>query len=150
MRSSRVLVPFCAAALLLGSVAAARPGGHGGFDPLARLDTAVAGLGLDSETREFAYGVIDEARQSQRALREVMRSELETMKALLEEPQPDEEAVLAQAEVLGDLHVESSKLELRALVRLLAALDDEDREALRSAMAPRRGGRRPGPDADAG
>ncbi len=128
------------AAVALGSAAAARSGGHH-HGKLDRLESSVGRLDIDSETREFAYAVIDEARQSQRALREVMRNEFATMRELMEEAEPDEESVLAQAEVLGGLHVESRKLELRAYLRVLAALDGESRDQLRSLVHGRGPGR---------
>ena len=126
--------------MALGSAAAARSGGHH-HGKLDRLESSVGRLDIDSETREFAYAVIDEARQSQRALREVMRNEFATMRELMEEAEPDEESVLAQAEVLGGLHVESRKLELRAYLRVLAALDGESRDQLRSLVHGRGPGR---------
>lgn len=119
------------AALALGSGASARSGGHG-FDQLSGLEQGLGQLELDGETREFVYSVLDEARAAKRELREALRTEYEALKALLDESEPDQEAVLAQADAIGKLRTEERKLELRALVQVLGALDEEGREALRS------------------
>lgn len=119
------------AALALGSGASARSGGHG-FDHFSRLELGLEQLELDSETRDFVYGVLDEARTSKRELREALHAEYEEMKVLLDQAEPDQEAVLAQADVIGKLRTEERKIELRAFVQVLGALDADGREALRS------------------
>lgn len=118
------------AALALAPVAAARPPGDGP-DHLTRLEHRVADLALDAETREACYAEIDAARASQRVLREEMLVGHDRMRRLLEQEQPREEEVMAQADHLAGLVGEARKNELRTFLRILSLLDDDERAAMR-------------------
>jgi hypothetical protein len=136
------------AALALAPSAAARPSDDG-LDHLARLEHRVAELALDAETREACYAEIDAARASQRVLREEMLEGHERMRRLLEQEQPVEEEVMAQADLLAGLVGEARKNELRTFLRILSLLDDDERAAMRERARSHREGYYPPQDASA-
>ena len=82
-------------------------------------------LGLDAETQD----AIDRTAQESRAEREALHSELrglhEQMRALLSQPQPDEAAVMQQADRIGAAEVALEKSRLRSMLRIRALLSEE-------------------------
>jgi len=128
------LLAALAAALTLGSAAGARPMAWGN-DHLGTLEGRVSGLDVDDLIREACYAEIDSGRQSQRAAREQLLAAHEEMRALLEQPEPSELAVLAQADQIAVLLAETRKAELRTLLRVLSLLDDAARAELRARPA---------------
>ena len=116
------------AALLTGMIAAgaanARPHGPGcGVKAsVDRLERRIERLELDDSARAAVYEVLDAARTQERALRVRMREAHDAMRALLDAEQPDPEAVLAQADVLGALRAEAHKRGVRTLLEVRSLL----------------------------
>lgn len=138
-----------AAGVTLATAAMARPGHHGPHrgGPLAHLERGLQALDLDDATLQTANGIIDAAREEGRSMRTRMRDAHEAMRNLLEQETPDRDAVLAQAEAIGDLQTEARKQELSTLLQVQALLTPEQRAHLRE-LAFRRGSRGPGPNPD--
>jgi len=113
------------------------PGGPGG-PPGDRLERLVEGIDLDPETLATVDGLIDDARVKQRQLRRDLRAAHSRMRGLLETPEPDESAILGQAETIGQLETELSKSRLRTLLRVRAALPEDARARLLERMQQRR------------
>jgi Spy/CpxP family protein refolding chaperone len=112
--------------------AAARPDHHRGPGAgLDQLERRVEGLGLDAETSQAVYAVLDAARQEGRGLRTQLHQQHEALRALLEQDTPDEAAVLAQVDKLGALQTEERKQEMRAFLKVRSLLTPEQRQALR-------------------
>jgi Spy/CpxP family protein refolding chaperone len=55
---------------------------------------------------------------------------------MLQQDSPDESAVLAQSEVLGELETEHRKQSLRTLLTIQSLLTPEQRASLRTTMQP--------------
>ena len=131
------------AALALGPHAAfANPnmhGGHGGDggrhggppDASAMLESRIGRLGLDDETRNAVYAIIDGSKSAERETNDRLRQEHETLRTLLEKENPDEGAVLGAAERIGSLTTELRKHQLRTLIAVRAQLTPEQRTQLR-------------------
>jgi len=134
-RSSRPLLAtalFAAAALV--SDAGARPTGAQ-QDHLTSLEHRVSTLEIDALAREACYAEIDASREHQRAAREQVRSAQQKLRALLEQDEPSEAAVMLEADHIAGLVAEARKAELRALLRILSLLDDDARAELRARPA---------------
>jgi Spy/CpxP family protein refolding chaperone len=138
------------AALALGALLVARPDaaakssggscrGHGAH-ALEKLERGVGKLGLDEDKLTAAYAVIDEARKERRALDVEIRTAHERMRELLEQDEPNVDAVTAQADVIGGLTTQARKIELRASVEVRSMLTPEQREKL-AKRRDHRGGR---------
>ncbi len=132
------------AGLASASVAVAGPHGGpcggragGGLD---RIEHGVARAGLPAETQKAIYQRLDEARTEQRALRSSLADEHEKMRALLERDVTDADAVMAQADVVGNLETQMRKLELRTLVSLRNLVTPEQWEEI-APRPPRFGAR---------
>lgn len=134
-RSSRPRLAMALfATLALGSDAGARPTGEQ-HDQLASLESRVSTLDIDDLTREACYAEIDASRKQQRAAREQVHSAHEQLRALLDQDEPPEEAVMLKADHIAGLVAEARKSELRALLRILSLLDDDARAELRTRPA---------------
>jgi hypothetical protein len=92
-------------------------------------------LEIDDLTREACYAEIDASREHQRAAREQVHTAHQQLRALLEQEQPSEEAVMLEADHIAGLVAEARKAELRALLRILSLLDDDARAELRARPA---------------
>jgi Spy/CpxP family protein refolding chaperone len=127
------------AALAFVFAPASRAGGPHG--PARGLEPAVEALDLDGETRGKAFALIDAARPRSRELHESLRGAREELRALLEQPEASEAAVLAQVDAIGALRTELEKHDVRTLVQVRALLSPEQRAALAEAMQrhPHRG-----------
>jgi Spy/CpxP family protein refolding chaperone len=87
-------------------------------------------LGLDEATLEAIGKIVDEARAEGRELRGELRSAHGEMRALLSQDEPDEAAVMKQAETIGELETELQKHRLRSVLQIRALLTPEQREEL--------------------
>ena len=122
------------AAVALGSDAGARTM-EARHDHLASLESQVSTLEIDDLTREACYAEIDASREGQRAAREQVHSAHQQLRALLEQDEPSEQAIMLQADQIAGLVAEARKAELRALLRILSLLDDDARAELRARPA---------------
>lgn len=139
MKSSRLLhrlLPMGAAAMalavvtLITSPALAWPHRGGGPMGFERIEHRLERLDLDSETREAALEILDEARAHHGALAPEIHEARDLMRELLAADAPDEEAVLAQADAIGALKREASHARVRTLLALRALLTAEQWQEL--------------------
>jgi Spy/CpxP family protein refolding chaperone len=128
-------------ALIAGGASAQRPGppphgpggprGPGHPPPLEHvLERHADRLGLDAETRAEIDRLVSAARPESDALRDQLRALQDEMRALLSRDVPDEEAVMTQAERIGDVETAMQKKQLRSMLRIRALLTPEQRAEL--------------------
>jgi Spy/CpxP family protein refolding chaperone len=108
------------------------PGSWGppGPSPARFIEENAERLGLDAETRAAIQEIAAGSRAAERELRGRIRDAHGHMRELLEADQPDESAVMAQADVIGALEVEERKKMLSAVLRIRALLTPEQRAEL--------------------
>jgi Spy/CpxP family protein refolding chaperone len=87
-------------------------------------------LGLDEETREKIRAIANDARRASEAGRARLDAAHERLRALLDEDEPDEAAVLEQADVIGALESEERRRRLAAMLAIRSLLSDEQRAEL--------------------
>ena len=122
---------------------AERPGGGPGHG----LERMLEELGLDDETLAAVDRVLDEARTRRREQHRAVRDAHEAMRALLDQAEPDETAILAQADAIGALELEAKKSRLRTLLQVRKLLPERARARLLEQMREgphQRRGPRPG------
>ena len=112
--------------------------GPEGFGPGARLEQNLEELGLEPAKLEELRAIVADSRRAGEEHRERMRSTLAEMHALLEADAPDEAAVMAQVEQIGELRTEAHKAMLRTLLAVRAELTPEQRDQLREKMREER------------
>ena len=124
---------------------ASQPGGPPGPSPLER---AIESVELPPEVRSQIDALLDVSHSSRRGLHRELRGAREEMRELLEADDPQEDAILAQAEVIGRLQVSLEKDRLMTLLRIRALLTPQQRDSLTAALElrmQRRRERRPPP-----
>ncbi|MEN8183256.1 MAG: Spy/CpxP family protein refolding chaperone [Myxococcota bacterium] len=125
------IIGFCLiflASLALPVAAGARPAFAS--DRHRFLEEHAERLGLDDETREEIRGLVEESRETNRELRGEVRDLHREMRGLLEAEDPDESAVMAQADAIGGLETELHKNRLATMLRIRARLSPEQRAKL--------------------
>jgi Spy/CpxP family protein refolding chaperone len=133
--------------LTLAGTSAARPplggpGGPGGHEPGRVIDEHADELGLDEETREAIQGIVDASRKDAKDFREELRGLHDAMRTLLSQDEPDEAAVMKQAESIGKVETEMHKHRLSTLLAVRALLTPEQRAELTRIREETRGERR--------
>jgi Spy/CpxP family protein refolding chaperone len=108
------------------------PGGPGG--PGARLEKHLKTLGLDANQQQKVQAILDAAKPQRDQIRTQMRSAFEDMHALLDQDTPDQAAVLAQADKIGQLSTEAHKEMLKTLLAVRAELTPDQRAKLKAEM----------------
>lgn len=109
----------------------AGPGHHRGRPSLDRiLERHAERLGLDAATQERIAALAAEANAETDALRERLHELHGAMRSLLREERPDEEAVMRQAERIGEAETEVRKQRLRTMLRIRKLLTPEQRREL--------------------
>lgn len=110
------------------------PGGRpprGGPPPLEGvLERHQDRLGLDAETRSRINEIALGSRARLDAYHQELRALHDEMRRLLAQEDPDEAAVLAQAEAIGRAEIEAHKEHLRAMLHVRALLTPEQRAEL--------------------
>ena len=87
-------------------------------------------LGLSAETREAIEKIVEESRARSEGLREEAREEREELHELLNQAMPDEDEVMAQAEVVEALKLKTRQNRLKAMIAIRGLLTPEQREKL--------------------
>ncbi len=109
-------------ALLAPAVAQAHRGGPGGGchdgSRLRHIERRIDRLGLDAATQKSVHDIIDQAKQDAQATRDKLHAARKQMRELLAQDNPDENAVLAQADTLGALQTEMRKSMLQNLLQV--------------------------------
>jgi Spy/CpxP family protein refolding chaperone len=111
-----------AVAMATGSSAAAEPPRPG-----QRLECITERLDLDADTEAAVEAVVEESRSQARALHDEVREARRALHDLLWQETPDEAAVMAHAQALGDLETNAMKHRLAALLRIGALLTPAQR-----------------------
>jgi Spy/CpxP family protein refolding chaperone len=107
------------------------PGPRGGPpDHPLFLEQQAERLGLDQETRVKIRGIIERVRESREARRPKIQAAYEHMHELLSVEQPDDAAVMAQAELIGALELADRKERLMAMLTIRTVLSPEQRAEL--------------------
>jgi Spy/CpxP family protein refolding chaperone len=119
--------------------------GPGPPDPPPFLEQQADRLGLDEQTRVLIFGIIERVREAHEARRPQIRAAHERMHELLAADQPDDAAVMAQAEAIGALELADHKDRLMAMLAIRTVLSPEQRAELVRIREERhgRGHRRP-------
>jgi Spy/CpxP family protein refolding chaperone len=128
-------------ALLWTGLASAERGGfghHGGGPSAHMIEEHAEALGLSDEQLAAIRSVADKSRSQSEALRAKLDDAHATMRDLLQVDQPDEAAVMAQAERIGALETERRKLRLRSTLDIRSQLTQEQRAQLVALRQERR------------
>jgi len=149
-RWSNLTAVFAATLALLAAPAFADPPpgpggpmGPGGMGMGPRLEHKLAKLGLSPDQQTKIQGILDAAKPQREDLRNRMRKAFEDMRLLLDQDTPDQNAVLAQADAIGQLTTEAHKDMLTTLLAVRAELTPAQRLKLKEEMqhGPGGGGR---------
>jgi Spy/CpxP family protein refolding chaperone len=138
--TQRIVLVLCGFVSLLTPVLAQPPGPPRPHGPPheARLEHLVESIGLDEKTLTEVYKVIDASKAEHRELRRKLREVHDRMHSLLEQKEPDEAAVMAQADTIGALETEIQKQRLRTVLQVRALLTPEQRAKLLELLRARR------------
>jgi Spy/CpxP family protein refolding chaperone len=116
------------------------PPHHGG-----RLKQLIADLGLDEKTLTEVNQILEASQAERRELRRQRREAHQHMRTLLEQAEPDEATVMAQADTIGALETEAQKQRLRTILRVRAFLTPAQRAKLLELLRARHPRRFPTP-----
>lgn len=133
------------AALLMAGLAIALPGqaepGHGPAEPGhgqpgwggpgGWLERHAKELGIADAKLAEIRKVVDDSRTQAEKIWAEDRAAHDKMRKLLDQDQPDEAAVMKQAEVLGAIDVRRQKLRLSSMLKIRAMLTPDQRAKLR-------------------
>lgn len=131
-----------AGAALASAAFALPPGGPGcskRHGPGERIERAVSEAGLSAPTEDRVFAILDDARKEGRTLRREIRSAHDDLRELLSADTPDEDAVLAQADVVGTLMAKAHKHRLETLLAVRGVTTVEEWRELRDGFEERRG-----------
>ena len=137
MRSHwKSLVAIGAALVGIGAMGALRAaafgaGGCGGHD-LGGLERGIGKLGLPADTLQSVTQTLEQARAQEQATREQIRTAHEQMHTLLDQTPPNLDQVLAQADSIGSLETQASKIRLQAMVAVRGMLSTEQWQQLQA------------------
>jgi Spy/CpxP family protein refolding chaperone len=120
MRSSCIAATLVAISLLAAS-ANARPRGPGHFERIASL------LDLDAETEGAIRAIVEETRAEGHALHDEVWEHRRVLRELMSQDTPDEAAIMAQIEALGEAETHAHKHRTRTMLRIRALLTPEQR-----------------------
>ena len=107
-----------------------------GFDRMTRLEENIDALNLDDATRTAVHKAMDEGRVAQDDTRSQLRKAHRDLRAMLQLENPNEDAVLAQSEVISRLETAQRKQALHTMLTIRTLLTPEQRASLREAMRP--------------
>ena len=108
--------------------------GHGPGGPGARLEKHLKTLGLDPAQQEKVQAILDAAKPQREQIRTQMRAAFQDMHTLLDQDAPDQAAVLAQADKIGQISTEAHKEMLKTLLAVRAELTPDQRAKLKAEM----------------
>jgi Spy/CpxP family protein refolding chaperone len=109
--------------------------GHGpGGGPGHRLEEKLKTLGLDANQQAKVQAILDAAKPERDQIRTQIREAFDSMHTLLDQETPDQAAVLAQADKIGQLTTEAHKEMLKTLLAVRAELTPDQRAKLKAEM----------------
>jgi Spy/CpxP family protein refolding chaperone len=115
---------------------------HGRGEHSGWIERHAEELGIDDATLAQIERIIDASRESAEAIYDEHRAARDAMRALLDADAPDRAAVMAQAEVIGEIDVRKHQYRLATMLEIRALLTPEQRtqlRAIKSEMHERRG-----------
>jgi Spy/CpxP family protein refolding chaperone len=130
-------IVLCAVLVAAAGAAGAAPPPSQRERDMARLERDLDKVALTAEQKQKIHALLEAARKEQESLEERLRAEFKELRGLLEKETPDEQAVLRQADKIGELRTAQHKSKLRTRLQVQAQLTPEQRAKLREA---RRGG----------
>jgi len=130
-------IVLCAVLLAAAGVAGAAPPPSQRERDMARLERDLDKVALTAEQKQKIHALLEAAKKEQESIEERLRAEFKEMRGLLDKETPDEQAVLRQADKIGELRTAQHKSKLRTRLQVQAQLTPEQRAKLREA---RRGG----------
>jgi len=113
--------------------------GMGGPGRAAFLERQIQQLHLPAQTQSAVDAVLAQSRTQQDALGQQIQAAHESMKSLLEQDTPDEAAVMAQADSIGQLMTQQRKNDLHTLIQVRSLLTADQRAQLDQQVQERRG-----------
>jgi Spy/CpxP family protein refolding chaperone len=109
------------------------PPGHG-----RRFEKLIEDINLDQKTQIEVKKVLNASQAKYKELFDQLRAARERMRSLLEQENPDETAVMTQADAIGALETEARKQRLRTMLQVHALLTAEQRAKLLERLRTRR------------
>jgi Spy/CpxP family protein refolding chaperone len=106
-----------------------------------RLERQLSKLGLDPNQQQKVQAILDAAKPQRDEIRAQMRQAFQDMHALLDQDTPDQAAVLAQADRMGQISTAAHKAMLTTLLAVRAELTPDQRAKLKASMREHGGGR---------
>ena len=114
----RGIVCLLFTALLFAHAAAhAQAGRPGQWSPGAHLEQSLKTLDLKPEQKEKVQAIVHASRKEREALHSQIQQAFKDLRGMLEQPSPDEQAILRQADKIGGLRTQQQKAMLRALLK---------------------------------
>lgn len=103
-----------------------------------RFEKFIEELNLDQKTLTEVKKILDTSQAAHKELFGQLCTSRERMRSLLQQENPDEAAVLAQADTIGALETEARKQRLRTMLQVHALLTAEQRAQLLEKLRTRR------------
>ncbi|MBI3248403.1 MAG: periplasmic heavy metal sensor [Deltaproteobacteria bacterium] len=146
-KRSRFVGMTCLALSLIGGAMAygwsgAGRGGHHFGRGEGHLEQMVESLGLDEKSMAAVKKILDASKANREDLFAKMHDAHERMRTLLEQEQPEEASVMAQADTIGALETEGRKQRLHTMLAVRALLTPAQRAKLLEKLQEERHGRR--------
>ena len=101
-------------------------GGSGGW-----IERHAEELGIDEATLAGINQIVDSSREQGKAIYEEHRAARDAMRQLLDQDDPNFDAVMKQAEVIGEIDVRKHKHRIATMLEIRAKLTPEQRSRLR-------------------
>lgn len=121
------------------------PGGPGGprgpGEPGARFEQMIEKLNLDPAQKQKVQAILDASKPQREQMRAQIRDAFQEMRGLLDQDNPDQAAVLSQADKMGQLMTSMHKERLKTLLAVRAQLTPDQRAKLRAEMEEHGAGR---------
>lgn len=103
------------------------PGGGWRRGGTMHLEKQIENLGLSAEQKKKVDALLAKAAKTNETEFTSLRTESGKLRDMLEQDKPDEKAILAQVERIGELKTESQKAMIRTLLAVRAELTPEQR-----------------------
>jgi Spy/CpxP family protein refolding chaperone len=112
----------------------AGPGPHHGpgFGPGGFIEHHAEMLGIDDATLAEIRAIEESSRENGKALSEARRAAQDDLRALLDQDEPDRDAVMAQVETIGDLETKQHKERVSTMLAIHDKLSAEQRAELKT------------------
>lgn len=127
--------------LALAAVAVAGPRGGGAMEHISEM---AAEIGLDEAQVSEIESIVSESREEGKAIREQLREAKGEMKSLMEADSPNERAVMAHIDEVGELKTELKKLKVGTMLEIRSIMTPEQFAQFKEIRKEKRAERRQG------